>query len=334
MKAIIFTKYGPPEVLELREIEKPIPKENEVLVKVYATSVNFGDLFVRNFNKITPGKFPMPFILWVFSKIFFGFKIPKINIPGSEFAGVIESTGREVKELKKGDQVFGYLGQKMGAYAEYICISEKGTITLKPSNMNYFEASAIPYGLIMALGLLRKLNIHEGQKILINGASGGIGSAAVQLAKYFGAEVTGVCSTPRMEYVRSLGADFVIDYTKEDFSANGQTYDIIFDIPGKSSFSICKDSLTKNGIYLLASFKSKQLLQMLLSSLTGNKKVICSLAAGTREDLISVKEFIETGKIKSIIDKCFPLEKAAEAHSYVEKGNKKGNIVITVKHDN
>jgi len=333
MKAVICTKYGPPEVLELKEVEKPAPKDNEVLIRVHATSVNFGDILARNFRKISPGKFSMPLLFWFFAKMSFGFTEPKITILGSEFAGEIESAGKDVKSFKKGDQVFGYLGQNMGAYAEYLCMPEDGCVAIKPANMTYEEAAVVPYGAIMALNLLRKVNIQPGQKVLVNGASGGIGSAAVQIAQYFGAEVTGVCGTPRLEFVKSLGADKVIDYTKEDFTQSGETYDLIFDILGKSSFSRCKSSLKQNGRYLLASFKMKQLFQMLWTSMIGSKKVICALAIDKQEDLFFIKDLIEAGKIKSVIDRRYPLEQTAEAHRYIEKGHKKGNVVITVEHN-
>ncbi len=334
MKAIVYTEYGPPDVLHLEDVEKPAPKDNEVLIRVYATSVNFGDLLARNFKEISPGKFSMPLLFWFFAKMYFGFTKPKITILGSEFAGEIESAGKEVLLFKKGDQVFGYLGQNMGAYAEYLCMPENGCIAIKPANMTYEEAAVVPYGAIMALNLLRRMNIQPGQKVLVNGASGGIGSAAVQLAKYFGAEVTGVCGTPRLEFVKSLGADKVIDYTQEDFTQSGETYDLIFDILGKSSFSRCKGSLKQNGRYLLASFKMKQLFQMLWTLMIGSKKVICALAIDKKEDLISIKELIEAGKIISVIDRRYPLEQTAEAHRYIEKGHKKGNVVITVGHNN
>ncbi|MDP3103264.1 MAG: NAD(P)-dependent alcohol dehydrogenase [Candidatus Methanoperedens sp.] len=334
MKAIVCTKYGPPEVLELKDVERPAPKDNEVLIRVHATSVNFGDLLARNFKEISPGKFSMPLLFWFFAKMYFGFTKPKITILGSEFAGQIESAGKDVNLFKKGDQVFGYLGQNMGAYAEYLCMPENGCVAIKPANMTYEEAAIVPYGAIMALSLLRKMNIQSGQKVLVNGASGGIGSAAVQIAKYFGAEVTGVCSTPRLEFVKSLGADKVIDYAKEDFTQSGETYDLIFDILGKSSFSGCKSSLKQNGRYLLASFKMRQLFQMLWTSIIGSKKVICALAIDKQEDLIFIKELIEAGTIKSVIDRRYPLEQIAEAHRYVEKGHKKGNVIITLEHNN
>jgi NADPH:quinone reductase-like Zn-dependent oxidoreductase len=343
MKAIVCTKYGPPDVLQLQEVAKPAPKEDEILIRIYATSVNYGDLVARNFKEISPRKFNMPFLFWLISKMYFGLRKPKITILGSEFAGEIESAGKDVKSFRQGDQVFGYLGQSMGAYAEYLCMPEDGVLAKKPANMTFEEAAVVPMGAIMALFLLReKGNIQPGQKVLVNGASGSIGSAAVQLAKsHFGAEVTGVCSTPRLELVKSLGADKVIDYTKEDFTQSGETYDLIFDILGKSSFSRCKSALSQNGRYLLASFKMRQLAQMLWTSMIGSlpgrqtgKKVICALAPGSIEDLISVKELIEEGKIKAAIDRRFPLEQAAEAHSYVEQGHKKGHVVITVEHNN
>jgi NADPH:quinone reductase-like Zn-dependent oxidoreductase len=332
MKAIVYTEYGSPDVLHFQEVEKPAPQDNEILIRNHATSVNYGDLAARNFKEISPREFNMPFLFWLLAKISFGLKQPRLHILGSEFAGEIESVGKDVKRFKRGDQVFGYLGQSMGAYAEYLCLPEDGVLAMKPANMTYEEAAVVPYGAIMALNLLRKVNVHSGQKVLINGASGGIGSAAVQIAKHFGAEVTGVCGTPRLEFVKSLGAGQVIDYTKEDFAQSGGTYDLIFDVLGKGSFSRSKKLLTQNGRYLLASFKLKQLLQMLWTSMAGGRKVICAIAPGSVEDLISVKELIEAGKIKAVIDRRFPMEKAAEAHRYVENGHKKGNVVITLEY--
>lgn len=330
MKAITFTEYGSPAVLKLNDVEKPTPKINEVLIRIHATSLNVGDLWARNFKAITPGKFSMPFLFWLPARMFFGWSKPKVNILGSEFSGEVEAVGSDVKRFKKGDRVFGYRGQSMGANAEYLCVSESGMIAPMPANMTYEEAAAIPYGALTALSLLRKVNIQPGQKVLVNGASGGIGSAAVQLAKHFGAHVTGVCSTPRVDFVKSIGADKVIDYTQEDFTQNGETYDLILDIMNKSSFARCKDSLTPTGVYLLASFKMKQVFQMVWTSMTGGRKVICALSEEKPADLILIKELAEAGKIKAVIDKRYPLEQTAEAHRYVEKGHKKGNIVITV----
>ena len=333
MKAIVYKEYGSPDVLHLEEIAKPAPRDNEVLIRNHATTVNFGDLMARNFRAISPRQFNMFFLFWLMGKISFGLNRPTTNILGSEFAGEVEAVGSAVTRFKPGDPVFGYLGMSMGAYAEYFCVPENGGVANKPENMNYEEAAVVPYGATMALSLLRKANIQPGQKVLINGASGGIGSSAVQIAKCFGAEVTGVCGTPRLEFVKSLGADHVIDYTVEDFTQNGGTYDLIFDILGKISYARCKDSLNPNGILLYASFKMKQLVQMLWTSRSGSgKRVICAIAPGSLEDLNSVKELVEAGKIEAIIDRCYPMEQAAEAHRYVEQGHKKSNVVIIVSH--
>lgn len=332
MKAIVRTEYGAPNVLHLKEVEKPTPKDNEILVRVYATSVNFGDLMARNFKAISPREFNMPFFLWLPAKIAFGLGKPIITVLGSELAGEVEAVGKDVTKFKAGDQVFAYLGMNMGANAEYICISESGSVALKPSKLSYEAAATLPYGAIMATSLLGKANLQRGQKVLINGASGGIGSMAVQLAKYYGAEVTGVCGTPRLEFVKSLGADKVIDYTTEDFTQNGETYDLIFDILGRSSFSRVRRSLKPDGIYLLSSFKMKALLDMLWTSLTGSKqRVICAFANETSENLTFVKKLVEEGKIKASVDKSFPMEQAAEAHRYVEGGHKQGNVVIVIQ---
>lgn len=333
MKAMMYEQYGSPDVLKLKDIEKPMPKDNEVLIRIYASNVNYGDLTTRNFANIPARKFNMPMLLLFLAKLTSGLKKPKKQILGSEFSGKIEAIGKDVRQFKVGDDVFAYNGMNMGGNAEYICMPENGMIGLKPGNMSYEEASAVPYGGIMGLSLLRKVNIQNGQKVLVYGASGGIGSIALQLAKHFGAEVTGVCSTPRIDYIKALGADKVIDYTKEDFADSNETYDVFFDILGRSSFSKVKNSLTKNGRYLLASFKTRHLLSMLGTKLGSGKKVICALADENPQDLILLKELVEKGEIKSIIDKNFPLEKVAEAHRYIEEGYKKGNVVISIKHN-
>jgi len=328
MKAIVYTEYGPPDVLQLQEVEKPIPKEDEILIRVRATPIVYGDLIARNF---TLGQFNMPTLFWLPTRMDFGLRKPRKKILGSEFAGEIEAVGQAVKRFKKGDPVFGYRGPSFGAYAQYLCMPEDGCVAIKPANMTYEAAAAVPFGSMVALGLLRKGDIQSGQKVLINGASGGIGSLAVQLAKHFGAEVTGVCGTPRLEFVKTLGADKVIDYTQEDFTTSGETYDLIIDVLGKSSFSRCKNSLNQNGRYVLASYKMRQLFQMLQTAVIGSKKVICVVAPTKTKDLIFVKELIEAGKITSVIDRTYPLEQTAEAHRYVEKGLKKGHVVITVE---
>jgi len=333
VKAIVYAEYGPPDVLQLKEVEKPTPAPHELLIRIRATPVNIGDIWARNFKEISPRKFSMPFPLWLPSRLYFGLTKPRITILGSEFAGDVESVGKDVTRFRQGDQVFGYRGQRMGANAEYLCMPEDGLVAIKPANMTYEEAASVPYGALTALDLLRKANplaSVRGQKILINGASGSIGSAAVQLARYFGAEVTAVCSTPGLEFVKALGADKVIDYTREDFTKNGETYDLIFDIPGKSSFSRCRSSLKPSGRILYASFKMKQLIQMLWTSRLGNKKVICALSSENPRDLAFIKELVEAGKIRSIVDRCYPLERAAEAHRYVENGHKTGSVIITL----
>ena len=330
MKAIVYTQYGSPDVLQLKEVEKPTPKDHELLIRIFATQVNFGDILARKFNTTSPRNFTMPALLWLPARLAFGFSKPRKTILGSEFAGEVETVGNAVTRFKPGDQVFGYRGASLGTNAEYLCMPEDGTVTALPSNMSYEEAATVPYGALTARNLLKKVTIQRGQKVLINGASGSIGSAAVQLAKHYGAEVTGVCSTPRVGFVKSLGADHVIDYTQEDFTRNGETYDLIFDILGKSSFARCKGSLTPNGRDLLASFKMKQLFQMLWTSLVSSKKVICALSFEKQEDLVHIRELVEAGAIKTVIDRRYPLDQAAEAHRYVEAGQKTGSVVITV----
>ncbi len=288
-------------------------------------------MLARNFKAVSPSQFNMPLLFWFFAKLYFGFSKPKVIILESEFAGEIEAIGADVDLFKKGDSVFGYRGQSMGAYAEYISIAQDACVTIKPTNLTYEEAAVLPYGTLMALSLLKKANLQAGQKILINGASGGIGSAAVQLAKsYFGAEVTGVCSTSRLDFVKSLGADHVIDYSKQDFTNSHKTYDLVFDILGKSTFSKCKKVLSQNGRYLLVSFKTKQLFQMLWTKVMGGQRVQCAFAAEGAQNLQFIKELIEAGKIKSTLDQAYPMEQSAEAHHYYEKGDRKGGVVITM----
>ncbi|MHA2289818.1 MAG: NAD(P)-dependent alcohol dehydrogenase [Promethearchaeota archaeon] len=327
MKAIVWTKYGPPDVLKLKEVEKPIPKDNEVLIKIYATTVSTGDCELRSL------KLP----LWIKPLMRMGIGIRKPrknnNILGQELAGEIEEVGKDVKLFRKNDQVFAATGFGFGAHAEYKCMPEEGALAIKPVNMTYEEAATIPYGGLSALDFLRKGNIQSGQKVLINGASGTIGTIAVQLAKYFGAEVTGVASTRKLDMVRSIGADHVIDYTQEDFTKSGETYDIIFDVVGKSSFSGSIKSLNKKGVYLFLNPTLSRMVRGQWISRTRSKKVIFWTASEKAEDLIFLKEIIEAGKLKAVIDRSYPLEQIAEAHTYVEKGLKKGHVVVTVEYN-
>lgn len=328
MKAIVYAEYGPPEVLHLKELEKPSPKDNEILIRTHAASVNYGDLTARNFKNIGSRQFNMPGFLLFPAKIAFGLRKPKRQILGSELSGVVDAVGKNVTKFKPGDEVFAYRGMDMGAYAEYLCMPENRAVAHKPAGLSHAETASLPYGGIMALGLLRSANIQPEQKVLIVGASGGIGSMAVQLAKYYGAEVTAVCSAPGADYVRSLGADHVIDYTREDFSQNGIQYDLIFDVLGRTTFARCKRSLTPSGRLVYVSFKMKQLVQMVWTSLTGGPRVICAMAADSLKDLLLVKSLAEAGKLKPIVDKTFRPEQAAEAHRYLEKGGQKGKVVI------
>lgn len=327
MKTIVYTKYGPPEVLQLNEVEKPTPSGSELLIRIIATTVTATEC---TFRKGKP----------LFSRLFTGLKRPKITTLGEEFAGQIEVVGKDVKLFKKGDHVFGTAGPGFGANAEYICIPEDGVLTIKPTNMTHEEAASSVDGFLTALPFLRdKGNIKSGQRVLIYGASGSVGAAAVQIAKYFGAEVIGVCSSTNFEMVRTLGADNVIDYMKEDFTKTGQVYDIIFDAVGKTTFSHCKSSLKQKGIFLESGIGLGIFPHVIWTSLFGGKKAKIA-ATGLRspqertKDLILLKELMETGKIKPVIDRRYSLEQITEAHSYVEKGHKKGNVVITLEDNN
>jgi NADPH:quinone reductase-like Zn-dependent oxidoreductase len=318
MKAVVYEKYGSPEVLRLKEIDKPVPKENEVLIKIHAASVSSGDVRLR---KADP--FAVRFML--------GLRYPSIKVLGFVFAGEVEAVGEDATLFKVGDQVYGTSIKKFGTYAEYICLPEDAIITPKPPKLSYEEAAAIPFGGSTALHFLRKAKIQSGQKVLIYGASGAVGTSAIQVAKYFGAEVTAVCSTANIALVKSLGADKVIDYTKEDFSKEGVAYDIVFDTVGKSPFSASARSLKEKGYYLRVVHMSlPPVIKGLWISMTTGKKVIGGVAKETVEDFAFLNRLIDEGQLKPVIDRSYQLEQIPEAHRYVEAGHKKGNVVITV----
>ena len=319
MRAIINTKYGPPEVVKLMEVDKPVPNDNEVLIKVYATTVNRTDCGFRSAE-------------YFISRFFSGLFRPKNKTLGNEFAGVIEAIGKEVSSFNIGDKVFGYNDIKFGAHAEYMTIAENEAITTMPGNLTFEEAAPITEGGHYALCDIRAAKIKDGHNVMIYGATGAIGSAAVQLAKYFGAKVTAVCNTKNVELVKSLGADRVIDYTKQDFTKTDQTFDLVFDAVGKSSFGKCKPILNKNGIYISTELgkNSENIFLALTTRIFGGKKVLFPIPTISKKDVIFLKELVESGKFKPVIDKHFCLEHIVEAYKYVETGQKTGNVVITL----
>ena len=322
MKAIVYTKYGPPDVLQLKEVEKPTAKDNEVLIKIHATTVNRTDCALRKAE---------PFI----SRFVTGLIRPKKTILGTEFAGKIEAVGKDVTSFKVGDKVFGFSGNDFGAHAEYMIMPEEGSLTTMPANMTYEEAAPSTEGAHYALSFIRKANLQSGQRVLINGATGAIGSAAVQLVKYFGADVTAVCNTKNVALVKSLGADKVLDYTKEDFTKDDQMYDAVFDAVGKSSFRRCKPLLKPGGIYISSElgYMAQNPILALVTPIIGNKKVMFPIPKHSDENIVLFKKLIEAGKFKGVIDRYYPLEEIIEAYKYVETGQKTGNVVITVEHN-
>ena len=317
MKAIVYTEYGSPEVLQLKEVEKPIPKHNEILIKIKATAVNSGDVRLRKAD---------PFMV----RLVFGLFKPKIKILGVVFSGEIESIGSGVQRFKVGDEVFGHTDMSFGTYAEYKCVSEDGSLALKPDSISHQEAAVIPFGGTTALHFLKKASIQKGQKVLIFGASGAVGTAAVQLAKYFGATVTTVCSKENSNLVQSLGADKVIDYTLEDFTKNGETYDVIYDTVNKMSISDSLHCLHKNGTLILGASLLKETLYGVWISMTSRRKVLSGMISHKAEDIIFLKKRIEAGQVKPVIDKTYFLDQMVKAHTYVEKGHKKGNVAIEI----
>ncbi|NHJ14765.1 MAG: NAD(P)-dependent alcohol dehydrogenase [Candidatus Thorarchaeota archaeon] len=321
MRAVVFEKYGPPEVLQIKEIEKPTPKENEVLVKMHATSVTAADWRMRKTD---------PFLARMMNGLF---RPKKFNILGIEIAGEVEEVGGGVTLFKPGDQIFGTIGFTFGAYAEYVCIPEDGSITHKPMNLSFGESAVVPVGADTALFFLRTQgNLQSGQKILIYGASSSVGSYAVQLARYYGADITAVCSIRNLEWVKNLGANKMIDYTKEDFTKGGETYDAIFDAVGKLSLFGSMKALKEGGVFLDAVHMMRRSVQAKFATMRSSKRILGGTATGLVEDLAFIKELIEAGELKPVIDRTYPIEEIAEAHRYVETGRKKGNVVVTFDH--
>jgi NADPH:quinone reductase-like Zn-dependent oxidoreductase len=323
MKAMVWTRYGAPDVLQLKEVEKPNPKANEVLIKVRAATVTLADCELRSFK--------IPVLLWIPLRILIGFASPKrITILGQELAGDIEAVGKDVTKFKKGDPVFAPCLLRLGAYAEYKCLPETYPV-LKPEDISYESAATIPTGGINGLHFLRTAALQPGEKVLINGAGGSIGTYAIQIAKFFGAEVTAVDSAEKLAMLRSIGADHVIDYAREDFTKSGETYDVIIDVVGKSSFSGSVRALKPNGRYILGNASLSAMIRQRLTPMTAGKKVIVAIASYQAEAYAFLVEMMQTGKLKPVIDRCYPLEQTAEAHRYVDQGHKKGNVVITIE---
>jgi len=327
VKAILHTQYGPPDLLRLKEVDKPAPKDNEVLIRIHATTVSTGDCNVRNFTFVTQSMIPI-------ARLMFGVGKPwKARILGTELAGEVERAGKDVKRFKRGDRIVASTGMAGGGHAQYACLREKGALAIIPDALSWEEAVAIPFGANTALYFLRDLGqIQAGQELLIIGASGSIGSAGVQLAKHFGATVTAVCSGANVEMVKSLGADKLIDYTKEDFTKSGNTYDLIFDIVGATTFDRCQGLLKPQGVFLQNIMGVTDIVRILWTSITGGKTLKGGVAMENLERLNLIAQLAAAGKLKPVIDRRYPLEQIAEAFKYVEQGHKKGNVVITVEH--
>ena len=324
MRAVVFDRYGPPDVLRLEDVERPVPKDDEVLVKVHATTVNRLDCATREANRRSG------LALSFMSRLVFGLRRPKKRVLGTEFAGEVEAVGAAVREFAVGDKVFGTSGLSFGAHAEFVCMRESARIAHMPAGMTFEEAAPVCDGALNALTCLKQADLRKGRRILIYGASGAIGTAGVQLARYFGADVTAVCNTKNLELVKSLGADRVIDYTKEDFTKNGQTYDVIFDAVGKHSFRRCRGSLEPRGIYLPTDGFANLILALVTPRLGGKKVLFQIPPRQTKQDVLFLKELIEAGKYRPVIDRRYPLEDVVEATRYVETEQKTGNVVLTI----
>jgi NADPH:quinone reductase-like Zn-dependent oxidoreductase len=330
MNAIVYDRYGGPDVLHLEDVAELVPEDDELLIRVRAARVGFGDLYARDFASVSPRAFSMPLALWLPARLAIGVRRPRRRILGSELAGEVNAVGKAVTRFRPGDAVFAYPGQSFGAYAEYLCMREDGMVARMPGNMAFEEAATVPYGAVTALNLLRRVGVGRGQSVLVLGASGGIGSYALQIAKHYGARVTAVCSTPGVEMVRTLGADRVIDYTREDFTRDGERYDLILDVVRKTTFARVRGSLSPTGVHLMASFKTRHLVQMMWTRLRGGQRVVCAMSMDRPADLETVRELVEAGALRTVIDRRFPLEQAAEAHRYAEGHGRRGHVVITV----
>jgi NADPH:quinone reductase-like Zn-dependent oxidoreductase len=327
LKAILHTQYGPPDLLQLKEVETPTPKDNEVLIAIHATTVSTADCNLRNFTFVTKSMLPI-------AKLMFGIRKPwKARALGTELAGEVKRAGKDVTRFKTGDRVVASTGAAGGGHAQYACLPENGAVAIKPDSLSWEQAVAIPFGANTALYFLRDLGkIRAGQDLLIIGASGAIGSAGVQLAKHFGARVTGVCSGVNVELVKALGADSVIDYTRDDFTQSGNTYDLIFDVVGATTFGRCERSLKANGVFLQNIMELSDIFRVLWTSITGGKKIKGGVALGNMANMVLITALAEAGTLRPVIDRSYPLERIAEAFKYVEQGHKKGSVVITVTH--
>lgn len=332
MKAAVFEAFGPPDVLHVADVPMPgAPRRHELLIRVHAASVNFGDLLVRNFAAVTPGAFHMPWLFWLIGRATFGFLTPRVHVLGSEFAGTVAAVGPEVTRFAVGDAVFGYRAARMGTYAEYVRLAEDGIVAAKPAAASFEEAASCPYGALMALGVIRKLGVRPGQHVLVIGASGGIGPPLVQLAaRHAGAVVTGVCSGARRDYVLGLGANAVVDYTEERVVDRPEIYDLVIDVLGKTPFTEARRILAPHGRMVYLSFKSRQILQMLWTAIAGGPRVLCTLVSERQSDLEAIRALIDAGTLRPVVDRVFPLEEVAAAHRYAEGGTKTGAVVVSV----
>lgn len=331
MKAATYYQYGGPEVLGIEEVPKPSPADDEVLVRVKAVHVNYGDLLARNFSDVNRATFNMPLLFLLPAKMMFGMRRPRHRILGNEYSGVIEEAGKDVKDLEPGDAIFGYQAEKMGCYCEYLCVKACGHLAKKPENLSFEEAACLSYGPVIAGDILERVELKEGMKVLINGASGGIGSAALQLLKSRGVSVTGVCGSERHAYIRRLGADKVIDYHLQPPWTDDGRYNVVLDIYGRMGFGRCKGILKERGVYLLASFKTYHLVQSFWTRLFSKKKVLPAMGACSRAKLEKARELAAKGLLRSLVDRAFTLDEIREAHRYAESGRKRGDVVVTME---